>query len=222
MYGNNYNGRTPYANSNDHPANNGTGPGGDSQPFWWPDDILDVMDVGHATSTGNPFTQQVKRLWHPNVDKQLGIWRCPENTLQTQWHSLNPNLGGPSDNASYTPNGFNGDEERNQFLSNRYRMMRHPSELAALFDGASYQYTPRSQDAVGVVLRPGGDVLSSPPPEATGARWVRYVHNGNANMLYADGHAGTRQRWIPGRGARLSGAGEHSDVWTNGKLWYAN
>ena len=217
-YANTYDGRTPYSNSINSPLYDSSRPNpwDEFQPFWWPDDILDVMDRGHATTSGNVIANQDRSLWYEE-DANLGIWRCPENAKQRDWHGPNPGQS----SASYTGNGFTGDPERNTFMSNRFHRMTQPSSLFALYDGANYQVSAKHDDAYGVVLQPNGSMLTPSPANVTGAWWVRYVHSEAANMLYADGHVGVRKRWIPSRGANQGGP-RSIDGFENGVHWFAN
>jgi prepilin-type processing-associated H-X9-DG protein/prepilin-type N-terminal cleavage/methylation domain-containing protein len=156
----------------------------------------------------------------------MGIWRCPSNALQKGPFGTSAN----PDNQSYACNSWDSDDfsysqtwattgvvMENRFLGKKISMIKHASDLYAMFDALYY----RSSE---------GDTSGpqSMPVTATGINYVRYAHNKGVNMLFADGHVNWVQGPLIGRGT-YAGTGPNpgyprntvAELWTNGQAWYA-
>lgn len=162
-------GRYPYANSQFHPDATGT-----FTPFVWFKNLLDVMPVGSSADES------------PLVDKmagELGIWNCPENTIQYRYMGTGSQLK----EASYTPHGNTAhpSAEHDRFLGARPEEILKPSIKYAMFEGTAYRTETHKDTGLNVFV--GMD--TNPRVVGIGLNSVRYPHNGDSyNMLYADMH----------------------------------
>jgi len=141
--------------------------------------------------------------WPKGPGNDLGIWHCPENSWQTRLTGTNSSKG--ESNGSYQPNGW---DNSTQYLGTKASRFAYPAELYALFDGYGWRTEAHQSDGKGTV-----------PPFSIGIRFVRYAHRLGLNMLYADGHAGSLNAVLMGRGGHVSGA-TGLEYYANGHNWY--
>ena len=147
----------------------------------------------------------------------LGPWRCPENRVQLfrSNEGLNDERG-----QSYGANGYRTYADpllltEKRFFSRPVGTIRHPSELAAIFEADCY----RLEDSYTDGLNSTGKDLSALPDKGT--RLVRYPHAGRTNVLYADQHIGSLSVLLS-NGTFLGAKPTKSASFSNGRFWYSD
>jgi prepilin-type N-terminal cleavage/methylation domain-containing protein len=142
---------------------------------------------------------------------ELGIFNCPENTIQ-KWLCTNGsaelrNSYQGSGQAAVTATGYSWDKLA---LGAKVADISYPSSLYLVFDGASYGTEAWNNDGGGTV-----------PTFTVGIRNVRYTHNKlSFNMTYSDGHVESMRAILEFQGT-FTGVVGGINRYTNGKPWYA-
>lgn len=151
--------------------------------------------------------QNIGKLSQPS---EGGIFHCPANTSQT-WLL---GISGGEWNGSYTGScWFPCDTPWDgRFFGAPLGRLQHAGDLLAVWDGAYYRSEAWQNDGSGTV-----------PTTTVGMRWVRYVHQGSANLLYADGHVDAT-KMLKYRGAFTNNPPAstpmHASTYTNGTAYY--
>jgi type II secretory pathway pseudopilin PulG len=134
---------------------------------------------------------------------ELGIFNCPENTIQ-KWLCTN---GYGELRNSYQANGQGRVDVNGKYpydglaLGAKVASMPNPSSLYLVFDGTSYGTDPWNYDGKETVPAFNFDV-----------RGVRYTHTKlSFNMTYSDGHIEAMKATLAPRGS----------LTTNNRNWYA-
>lgn len=186
------------------------------------------------SESGNPALRDILMAYNVARDPvelerqgvKIGIWKCPENLLQT---AIGPNYGpnGAGDPMfatrylSYCANSWLSHDPTtfqkrpvpndNQYLGKKISQIRRPSELCAVFDGMAYRIDP---------LDDGQFSMMEGRTSVPGLRHVWYRHNRGINMLFADGHVSWLQGPISGRGTHNGGPYGMANSYSNGKMWF--
>jgi prepilin-type processing-associated H-X9-DG protein len=142
--------------------------------------------------------------------KKIGVWRCPENKKQ-----VTALLGFTGYSEFYNSYGANGWNHSNlpwdgNFLSAPVARIGHASDLFAMGESAYYRMD-RS-------INTGANCIGAAP--GSGLSFIRYVHRGRSNMLYADNHSAALAL-VPSTGTRLAPDAMLASSWSNGLSWLA-
>lgn len=164
-------------------------------PFWF-EEIMAVMGTTLAS-------------YQPDGTKELGIWRCTENTVAVR--AASSKQGDPS--ISYAINGWGPGavSPEYRFMGSSVNWFTQPSSLYAMWDGSNYRVEIWNNDGINSV--PAGFVMGK------GVRQTSYRHNLGVNMLFADGHAQILTGPLQYRGPG-PGSGTFAAMYANGRVWH--
>lgn len=149
--------------------------------------------------------------------RQLDIWRCPENAMQTFPITLST---ATEKSTSYTANGYypygdsnipDGTEHR--YLLTRIARMQKPSQLISMYDSLFYVSQPWRNTGIG-----------SLPPISPGLWHMRWLaHDFAVNVSFADLHvAGMTPETLTYRGSATGGQADRAGGYVNGWMWYSD
>lgn len=153
---------------------------------------------------------------HIFPQSRLGVYHCPENTVQER-------PLGNSSNEYFTSYGCNGFTIFNNgaynpirtALSAKVSEMKYPSELFMVMDKRYFRTA-----CYGSYLDGFGSIPTAYGEPGT-IQFGRYVHNEGVNVLYADSHA----EWMEGPvyGPKdKNGPYYYADSYPNGHFWFYN
>jgi prepilin-type N-terminal cleavage/methylation domain-containing protein/prepilin-type processing-associated H-X9-DG protein len=115
---------------------------------------------------------------------ELGIFNCPEVRAQ-RWQA---GVGGTDFDTSYAGNGYNHIDQPwdGRYFNSSLRQQAHASELLSLNDGTYFRSESTTDDGAYTV-----------PAKPKGLRRVRYLHLGQSNLVFADGHVESTYLLLP-------------------------
>lgn len=158
-------------------------------------------------------------IWNFNIERStgaLGVFNCPQNSVQR--YQCNNNAR----SEVATSYGFNAYYRQEIYETNptyynnpggqNARQFTYPSELRVLTDNQFFGLEYGALSGIG----DGNNCV--PVNYDIGPRNMRYAHNGGANMLYADGHAGFLSGPLDDRGG-FQGIVNGVYKYANGRMW---
>lgn len=145
-----------------------------------------------------------------NID--YGIWRCPENGVQTHVVS-GASIG--EEHCSYGINGWANSTsliQGERYTGARVTSFTNPSKLYMVTEACYFRMEENKTN---------GDQTVPAGLYSSGPNYLRYPHNGKINMIYADGRLELLSGPLLGRGTVLSSTGTNATRFSNGACWYA-